>query len=48
MDIKVIKVGPLETNCYILELNNECIIVDPGDDFDKIKNMDYKTLLYLL
>lgn len=37
MNIKTIQVGPLETNCYILELNNECIIVDPGDDFNKIK-----------
>ena len=37
MDIKVIKVGPLETNCYILTIDNECIIIDPGDDFPKIK-----------
>lgn len=37
MDIKVIKVGPLETNCYILTIDNECIIIDPGDDFNKIK-----------
>ena len=37
MDIKVIKVGPLETNCYILTINNESIIIDPGDDFNKIK-----------
>lgn len=37
MDIKVIKVGPLETNCYILTIENESIIIDPGDDFKKIK-----------
>lgn len=37
MDIKVIKVGPLETNCYILTIQNESIIIDPGDDFNKIK-----------
>ena len=37
MDIKVIKVGPLETNCYILTIENESIIIDPGDDFNKIK-----------
>lgn len=37
MDIKNIIVGPLETNCYILTLNNECIIIDPGDEFFKIK-----------
>ena len=27
----------LKTNCYILEKNNETLIIDPGDDFDKIK-----------
>lgn len=37
MNIKTIQVGPLETNCYILELNNECLIIDPGDDFSLIK-----------
>ena len=37
MDIKVIQVGDLETNCYILSINNESIIIDPGDDFNKIK-----------
>ena len=37
MQIKVIKVGPLETNCYVLTLDNECIVIDPGDDFNKIK-----------
>ena len=37
MDIKVIKVGPLETNCYILTIDKECIIIDPGADFNKIK-----------
>ena len=37
MEINTIVVGPLETNCYILTIDNECIIIDPGDDFDKIK-----------
>ena len=37
MDIKVIKVGPLETNCYILTIDKKSIIIDPGDDFNKIK-----------
>ena len=37
MDIKVIKVGPLETNCYILTIDKESIIIDPGDEFHKIK-----------
>ncbi len=37
MNIKTIVVGPLETNCYIISVDNECIIVDPGDEFNKIK-----------
>jgi len=37
MDIKKIVVGPLETNCYIVTIDNESIIIDPGDDFLKIK-----------
>ncbi len=37
MNIKKINVGPLETNCYILTINDECLIIDPGDDFHLIK-----------
>lgn len=37
MNIKTIVVGPLKTNCYIISVDNECIIVDPGDEFNKIK-----------
>ncbi len=37
MDIKRIIVGDLEENCYLLIKKNECVIVDPGDEFEKIK-----------
>lgn len=37
MQIKQIKVGYLETNCYILIIGNDAIIIDPGDEYDKIK-----------
>ena len=37
MRIETIVVGPLDTNCYLVEKNNEVIIIDPGDDFNKIK-----------
>ena len=41
MEIKTIKVGFLQTNCYILTLNDKCLIIDPGDEADKIiKNID--------
>ena len=36
MKIETIKVGSLETNCYLIINNDKCIIVDPGDDKDKI------------
>lgn len=32
MDVKEVVVGSLETNCYILESNNEVLIIDPGDE----------------
>lgn len=37
MQVKRIIVGPLQTNCYLVIIDNECIIIDPGEDFDKIK-----------
>ena len=39
MKIETIIVGPLETNCYIVTIDNETIIIDPGDDFIKIKKV---------
>lgn len=36
MIIKRVIVGKLEENCYILEKGDECIIIDPGDEVDKI------------
>lgn len=38
MRIKTIKVGSLQTNCYIIidEKSNEAIIIDPGDDSSNI------------
>ena len=37
MKIDKIKVGYLRTNCYLIEQNNETLIIDPGDEYDKIK-----------
>jgi len=37
MQVKIIKVGYLQTNCYILIQNGQCIVVDPGDDFFAIE-----------
>lgn len=37
MEIKTLVVGSLEANCYILTKDTSCIIIDPGDEYDKIK-----------
>lgn len=36
MNIKRIVVGELECNCYILEKDGNILIIDPGDEFDKV------------
>lgn len=36
MKIEVVKVGNLECNCYLLGINNQVLVIDPGDDADKI------------
>jgi len=38
MQIKIVPVGMLQANCYILIKNNKCIIIDPGDEKEKIIN----------
>ena len=34
MNIQIVPVGALETNCYVLSLEgrNDAVIIDPGDD----------------
>jgi glyoxylase-like metal-dependent hydrolase (beta-lactamase superfamily II) len=36
MDVKVIEVGPLATNCYVLTAGDRCLVIDPGDEADRI------------
>ena len=48
MNIKRVVVGPLEENCYIVEIEDKCIIVDPGDEAEKIINNINKELLTVL
>ena len=48
MNIKTIVVGPLEENCYILEKNNKCIIIDPGDEAQRIIDNINKEVLTIL
>lgn len=39
MKIEKVVVGSLETNCYILSINNKCLVIDPGDEYNKIKEI---------
>lgn len=48
MNIKIVKVGLLETNCYIIENNNESIIIDPGDSPEKIEKYLTKKLVGII
>ena len=38
MEIKRVVVGSLEENCYVVTKNNQTIIIDPGDEAEKIIN----------
>ncbi len=37
MEIQKIVTGMLDENCYVLKSNGTCLVVDPGDDYIKIK-----------
>lgn len=36
MNIEILTVGPLGTNCYLLEKDGKCLIIDPGAEENKI------------
>ena len=38
MKIDRVIVGPLETNCYIISKDNKCLVIDPGDEYERIKS----------
>lgn len=37
MNVKIIQVGNLDTNCYILEKEGFALVIDPGDNFLSIQ-----------
>lgn len=37
MKIETVITGALEENCYILKKDGNCLVVDPGDDYNLIK-----------
>ena len=38
MEVRILKVGYLQTNCYILVKDKCAILIDPGDDYDRISS----------
>lgn len=39
MQIKCIPVGPLQANCYILIKGRQALLIDPGDEQEKIESI---------
>ncbi len=50
MKVKRVLTGYLEENCYLLIKDNCCLVIDPGDDYLKIKKEigDLKVLAVLI
>ena len=50
MKIEKVITGLLDENCYVLKKNGTCLVIDPGDDYAKIKEVvgDDKVLAVLL
>lgn len=50
MDIKKIVTGTLDENCYVLIKNGTCLVVDPGADYNNIREVvgDNKVLGVLI
>jgi Zn-dependent hydrolases, including glyoxylases len=39
MNFEIVKTGYLRTNCYIMSKNNKVIVIDPADEYHKIKEV---------
>lgn len=37
VNVKKVSVGYLQANCYIVSIGSNCLVIDPGDEADKIK-----------
>ena len=38
MKINRVVVGDYQENCYIISIDNKCLVIDPGDEIDRIIN----------
>lgn len=43
LEVKKIVVGPLQTNCYLVTENDKAIVIDPGDEANKIATVLHAT-----
>ena len=49
MKIDRVVVGELDENCYILSIGDNCLVIDPGDEYIKIKEcIGHKNVLAVL
>ena len=48
LKVKKVITGELRENCYIIENDKDCMIVDPGDDFELIDKEITKTVVGVL
>ena len=51
MKIKIVQNGMLRENCYLLEIDNKYLVIDPGSEFEKINsfiNKDGEVLAILI
>lgn len=39
MKVDTVVVGKLEENCYVIKKDNDVIVIDPGDEIDKINEV---------
>ena len=47
MIVDMVRVGEYRCNCYILKKGNDVIVIDPGDEADKIiSKIGYNNLVY--
>jgi len=52
MNIDILKVGPLQANCYIVYQDKKCLVIDPGDDenfiVSRIKRLELEPVAILI
>ena len=49
MKIEKVSVGYLEENCYVVSIDNKCLVIDPGDEANKIiSNIDKEVVGILI